>query len=120
MPWGEAAKIPRGARKEGQKMQLLAQAKFVTLFALVIAAAGIEAKTITVQVGGSTMSGGDGYGYGGTTTPTLVFDPPNQTVNVGDTITWVNLGGAQHNVHADDNSFRCANGCDGNGGNGTP
>jgi plastocyanin len=98
----------------------LNRAKYLAMFVLALAAAGIEAKTVTVQVGGTTTSGGDGYGYGGSTTPVLVFDPPNQTINVGDTITWTNLGGAQHNVHADDNSFRCANGCDGTGGNGTP
>lgn len=97
-------------------------ARIATLFALAISVSGGHAKTVTVQVGGSMTSGGDGYGYGGTTTPVLMFNPSNQTINVGDTITWVNLGGAQHNVHADDNSFRCANGCDGDGagGNGAP
>jgi plastocyanin len=41
------------------------------------------------------------------------------TINVGDTVTFRNNGG-NHNVAADDGSFRCANGCDGQGGNGNP
>jgi len=98
----------------------LAIPRLAVLLALAMVAGGIQAKTVTVQVGGTTMTGGDAYGYGGMPTPDLVFNPPNQTINVGDTVTWINLGGAQHNVHADDNSFRCANGCDGSGGNGTP
>lgn len=32
------------------------------------------------------------------------FDPPSVTINVGDTVTWVN-GGGYHNVVADDNSY---------------
>ena len=40
------------------------------------------------------------------------------TIQVGDTVTWTN-GGGRHNVSADDSSFRCANGCDGEGGDGT-
>ena len=40
------------------------------------------------------------------------FTPQTVTVNVGDTVTFVNKGGS-HNVVADDNSFRCARGCDG-------
>jgi hypothetical protein len=35
-------------------------------------------------------------------------------------VTFVNAGGAPHNVDADDGSFRCAQGCDGQGGDGTP
>ncbi len=72
----------------------------------------------TVQVGG-TSTYGDGYG-GGYTNPVLAFSPAQLTINAGDTVTFINLGGAAHNVHADDNSFRCANGCDGQGGNGNP
>jgi plastocyanin len=48
------------------------------------------------------------------------FDPPDITINVGDTVTWVSTSAQAHNVHANDNSFRCAAGCDGNGGNGNP
>jgi plastocyanin len=48
-----------------------------------------------------------------------VFTPQIVTVNVGDTVTFINKGGF-HNVVADDGSFRCARGCDGDGhgGNG--
>jgi hypothetical protein len=40
-------------------------------------------------------------------------------MRAGDTVTFLNLGG-NHNVVADDGSFRCAHGCDGDGkgGNG--
>ena len=65
-----------------------------------------------VTVGGTT----GGY-Y---SNPILMFTPPNLTIAVGDTVTFTNAGGAPHNVHADDNSFRCAQGCDGQGGDGTP
>ena len=49
------------------------------------------------------------------------FSPASLTINAGDTVTFTNAGGL-HNVHADDNSFRCARGCDndGNGGAGAP
>jgi plastocyanin len=48
-----------------------------------------------------------------------VFTPAQLTINSGDTVEWRNNGG-RHNVEADDGSFRCANGCDGDGqgGNG--
>ena len=39
------------------------------------------------------------------------------TIRVGDSVTWTNAGGF-HNVVADDGSFRCAVGCDGEGGDG--
>ena len=47
------------------------------------------------------------------------------TINVGDTVTFFIYGdvgdtGQPHNVVADDGSFRCARGCDGSGGDGTP
>src|SRR5690242_11927212 len=77
-------------------------------------------KTWVVDVGGTMMSGGGYGGYGGGTSPKLAFSPKAITINAGDSITFVNLGGASHNVHADDNSFRCANGCDDQGGNGSP
>ena len=77
-----------------------------------------NAANVNVSVGGSMTSGGGGYYGGGTTTPVLMFDPSNVTINVGDTVTFSNLGGVSvsHNVHADDESFRCANGCRGVGG----
>ena len=53
--------------------------------------------------------------------PEKSFSPQSLTIAVGDTVTFVNKGG-QHNVVADDHSFRCAMGCDGDGhgGSGTP
>lgn len=47
------------------------------------------------------------------------FTPSTLTIELGDTVTWRNASGF-HNVVADDGSFRCANGCDGDGegGNG--
>src|SRR5438045_2050423 len=53
----------------------------------------------------------------------LYFDPPNVTINVGDSVTWTSAGGGgahTHNVVANNGSFRCAAGCDGEGGSGTP
>lgn len=49
----------------------------------------------------------------------VAFSPQFLTINAGDSVTFVNLGG-NHNVVADDGSFRCAHGCDndGHGGNG--
>lgn len=53
---------------------------------------------------------------GGDIPPT--FSPKTLSIHAGDTITFVNKGGL-HNVKADDGSFRCARGCDGQpGGNG--
>jgi len=86
---------------------------------LALGTAVAQAKTWTVGVGGYQPGGG---GYYGEDTPVLMFNPSNLTINVGDSITFYNIGGiaVAHNVHADDNSFRCANGCDGAGGNGAP
>ena len=47
----------------------------------------------------------------------FTFTPSELTIMVGDSVTWTNVEGF-HNVSADDGSFRCANGCDGDGGNG--
>ncbi len=53
-------------------------------------------------------------------TAQLTFVPQMITINAGDSITWVNNSGMTHNVYALDGSFRCANGCDDQGGNGDP
>ena len=45
------------------------------------------------------------------------FSPSALVIEAGDTVRWINTGG-NHNVVARDNSFRCAEGCDGLGGNG--
>jgi plastocyanin len=76
------------------------------LTALALATAAVPAGAVghTIHVGG-----------GG-----LVFTPSNIEALVGDTVTFVNDGGF-HNVASDAGSplsFRCANGCDGSGGNG--
>jgi plastocyanin len=90
--------------------------------ALVLAfvAVAAPAKTVNVNVGGYTPGGG-GY-YGGEDSPILMFNPSSITIDVGDSIMFHNVGGiaVAHNVHADDDSFRCANGCDATGGDGTP
>jgi plastocyanin len=102
-------------------MRTLVTMAVATLLACGMAEA--SAKDWTVSVGGYTTGGGDYYG-GGTNTPTLLFNPSELTINAGDTVTFNNLGGVAvaHNVTADDLSFRCANGCDGDGkgGNGNP
>jgi plastocyanin len=52
----------------------------------------------------------------------ITFEPQVVTINVGDTVTFRSNSTLLHNVHANDDSFRCAAGCenDGNGGNGAP
>jgi len=80
---------------------------------LLLAASSAWAVDHQIAVGGT-------YGSGGYTYPLLMFSPSTVTINAGDTVTFTSGGGAPHNVHADDNSFRCANGCDGAGGNGEP
>jgi plastocyanin len=44
----------------------------------------------------------------------MTFTPATVTINVGDTVTFKNVGGGYHNVAADDGSFRCSDSC-GNG-----
>jgi plastocyanin len=58
-------------------------------------------------------------------TPNRHFEPPTLEINVGDTVTFINdpADPGFHNAKADDDAvtqFRCANGCDGDGGNGDP
>lgn len=54
-----------------------------------------------------------------TTTSSFTFEPSNLTITQGDTVTFVNgdVGGFPHNVMATSGptTFRCANGCDGDG-----
>ncbi len=45
------------------------------------------------------------------------FSPSTVTIYAGDSVQWTNTAGF-HNAQADGGLFRCANGCDGNGGNG--
>lgn len=51
--------------------------------------------------------------------PNFTFEPSELTIEEGDTVTWTNAGGF-HNVRADDDDFRCADGCDEDKGNGDP
>ena len=68
------------------------------------------------------MFAGSGWAANVTVTANanLTFTPSTVTINAGDTVTFTNAGGGFHNVHADDNAFRCANGCVSTGGNGNP
>jgi plastocyanin len=56
--------------------------------------------------------------------PPACFSPLTLPIAVGDSVTfYVYFDGGDtgpHNVVADDGSFRCALGCDGQGGDGTP
>jgi plastocyanin len=76
------------------------------LVALLVAATPSRAADHRVNVGGASVR----------------FDPQDITIDVGDTVTWVSASAQPHNVHANDDSFRCAVGCDGDGhgGNGAP
>lgn len=72
-------------------------------FCLLVGSALAQSATSLVNVGGAQQ----------------VFLPKSITIHVGDSVTFVNKGGF-HNAVADDGSFRCARGCDGDGkgGNG--
>jgi len=73
------------------------------LFMLCVGALPSAATAAIINVGGNSNG----------------FSPQTLTINVGDSVTFTNKGGV-HNVVADDGSFRCARGCDGDGkgGNG--
>jgi plastocyanin len=68
-----------------------------------LAATTAHAATFIVNVGGNSP-------------PT--FTPQTISISAGDTITFINKGGL-HNAKADDGSFRCAQGCDGDGHSGS-
>jgi plastocyanin len=69
---------------------------------LLFAALDAQAAQWFVQLGGAS----------------LAFSPQFTTITAGDTVTFYNVGG-YHNVVADDGSFRCAHGCDGDGNGGS-
>lgn len=48
----------------------------------------------------------------------VAFSPQFLSITAGDNVTFLNRGG-NHNVVADDGSFRCAHGCDGDGKGGS-
>jgi plastocyanin len=79
--------------------------KWIALAVTLALAATARADTFIVNVGGNQPP---------------AFSPQTISINVGDIVTFINKGGS-HNVVADDGSFRCAHGCDGDGhgGNGT-
>lgn len=70
--------------------------------ALLAFAPAARAATVIVNVGGANS----------------VFSPQTVTIDAGDKVTFVNKGG-YHNAVADDGSFRCAQGCDGDGTGGS-
>lgn len=80
-----------------------ARARIFVGWALLLAATQGQATQWFVLSGGSQVA----------------FAPQFLTIQAGDSVTFLNLGG-YHNVAADDGSFRCAHGCDGDGqgGNG--
>ncbi len=88
-----------GQRRSWQGLRAVASA----LLLLLVCAGAAQATNWNVQAGGSRLE----------------FVPRELTIEPGDTVTWSNLGGL-HNVVADNGAFRCANGCDGQGGNGAP
>jgi plastocyanin len=100
---------------------------YLLIAGLALSSSVALSKSYVVTVGGTTTGTGtcDPY-YGcspGQTTANLMFNPSDiQDAHVGDTVTFTSPGvkNVPHNVHADDNSFRCAAGCDGvQNGNGT-
>jgi len=51
----------------------------------------------------------------------ITFAPPTMHIKAGDTVTWRSMGSYHaHNVVGPNGTFRCALGCDGEGGNGDP
>ena len=54
-----------------------------------------------------------------TATGSNTFSPAVVNINAGDSVLFRYGAGAPHNVVADDNSFRCAKGCDGDGAGGS-
>jgi plastocyanin len=78
-----------------------AHPKSLILFIFTLMTIQISAKTHEVIVASNT------------------FTPRNLQIEAGDTVRWHNTGGG-HNVRASNGSFRCALGCDAEGGNGDP
>ncbi|MEP7008801.1 MAG: Calx-beta domain-containing protein [Acidobacteriota bacterium] len=73
------------------------------LLGLLLAPAGAGAETFTVR----SLSND-------------TFVPSNLTIQVGDSVQFLNQGSGFHNVIEDGGAFRCAEGCDGQGGSGDP
>jgi len=79
-----------------------ARARLLIAVVLLLAASNAAAMQWFVQSGGASVG----------------FAPQFLTIQPGDSVTFVNIGG-NHNVVADDGSFRCAHGCDGDGQGGS-
>jgi plastocyanin len=88
-------------RRRGNPHQSLPRALRVTIPLLALVAVDGQAATWYVDLGGADVQ----------------FSPQFLTIRPGDSVTFINTGG-NHNVVADDGSFRCAHGCDADGGNG--
>src|ERR1041385_4195154 len=93
-------------RERENPMQAVRMAPWLLWLAL--GSSLVSATNYDVVVGGQTAEG-------------FTFLPKSLTINVGDTVTWTWAGnpGHSHNVVAPQ-MFRCAQGCDGEGGNGSP
>ena len=79
--------------------------------ALLLAGCGGSAATpITVTTASQTTATTGTSGGGGTkvTMKQFAFNPATVTIKVGETVTWENQDGADHNVIADDGSFKSA------------
>jgi plastocyanin len=83
----------------------------LALSGILLATATCHAANHVVIVGGGTL-----------TDPDPRFAPSDLTIAVGDSVTFENHpAGLEHNVHSTTGTpFRCANGCDGDGGDGNP
>jgi hypothetical protein len=83
------------------------------LMLLLLSVTPARATTYTVGIGDVCPSG-----------VSVCFSPTPLTIGVGDSVEFYDyadtLFTGPHNVVADDGSFRCANGCDDDGGNGAP
>ena len=86
-------------------------ALLVLSVALLLAGCGGSATTpITVTTASQTTATTGTSGGGGTkvTMKQFAFNPATVTIKVGETVTWENQDGADHNVIADDGSFKSA------------
>ena len=79
--------------------------------------------TIFAVLGWASISQADTSATVVVTVSDNTFAPDPITINEGDTIQWDYAGGGNaHNIVSSETptSFRCADGCDGSGGDGTP
>jgi plastocyanin len=84
-----------------------------------------RARKLELVLAAWCLSAAAGVGAGAAETHDVLisgesFQPPLLTIQVGDSVRFRNQSSMAHNVRADDNSFRCATGCDGGGPNPDP